>query len=66
MMPAALRTATVTSLEPVQMLRIAGDDLARLLAQIPALRRAIDKATAAHGGQVTTSAAATTTSLVPE
>lgn len=50
-----LRSATVSSLEPVEMLRIGGDELTRLLDQIPALRRAIDTATAAHGGGPKTS-----------
>lgn len=43
-----LRSATVSSLEPVRMLRIAGEDLARLLTEIPELRRVIAAATA-HG-----------------
>jgi CRP/FNR family transcriptional regulator, cyclic AMP receptor protein len=45
-----LRSATVSSIEPTQMLRIGGEDLSRLLGELPALREAIDAAMTAHGG----------------
>lgn len=45
-----LRSATVSSLEPAEILRIGSEELAGLLDEMPALREAIDAAVAAHGG----------------
>ncbi len=50
-----LRSATVSTLEPVEMLRIEGADLERLLRELPALRQAIDVTVVAHGGGTTNS-----------
>lgn len=44
-----LRSATVSSIEPSEMLRIGGEDLFRLLGELPALREVIDVAVSAHG-----------------
>jgi hypothetical protein len=43
-----LRSATVTTLGPAELLRIERDDLARLLDEIPALREIIDASVARH------------------
>lgn len=43
-----LRNATVTTTGPAEVLRIDGDDLARLLDEIPALRATIDTTVAKH------------------
>ncbi|MGO9693232.1 MAG: cyclic nucleotide-binding domain-containing protein [Mycobacterium sp.] len=43
-----LRSATVTTLGPAEVLRIERDDLARLLDEIPALRETIDATAARH------------------
>jgi CRP/FNR family transcriptional regulator, cyclic AMP receptor protein len=43
-----LRTATVTTTGPAEVLRIERDDLARLLDEIPALREIIDASIARH------------------
>ena len=44
----ALRTATVTTTGPAEVLRIEAEDLAVLLDEIPALREAIDQTLARH------------------
>lgn len=44
-----LRTATVSTLEPVELLRIEGSRLDTLLRELPVLRHAIDNTAAAHG-----------------
>ncbi|MGH3713087.1 MAG: cyclic nucleotide-binding domain-containing protein [Micromonosporaceae bacterium] len=49
-----LRTATVSTLEPVELLRIEGEDLDRLLREIPALGSAIDATVNRHVGRATT------------
>lgn len=46
-----LRSATVSTTESVEMLRIEGEDLTRLLGEIPALRDAVDATAAGHGGE---------------
>lgn len=43
-----LRSATVTTTGPAEVLRIERDDLARLLDELPALRAAIDETVARH------------------
>jgi CRP/FNR family transcriptional regulator, cyclic AMP receptor protein len=43
-----LRSATVTTTGPAQLLRIGRDDLARLLEEIPALRKIFDASIARH------------------
>ncbi len=43
-----LRSATVTTIGPAEVLRVDRDDLARLLDEIPALREAIDAIAAKH------------------
>lgn len=43
-----LRNATVTTTGPAEVLRIGGDDLARLLDEIPALKDTIDSTVARH------------------
>ena len=43
-----LRSATVTTIGPAEMLRIERDDLARLLDEIPALRETMDATAARH------------------
>jgi len=43
-----LRTATVTTIGPAEVLRIGRDDLATLLDEIPALREIIDASVARH------------------
>jgi len=43
-----LRSATVTTLGPAEVLRIERDDLARLLDEIPALRETMDATAARH------------------
>jgi CRP/FNR family cyclic AMP-dependent transcriptional regulator len=43
-----LRSATVTTMGPSEVLRIERDDLARLLDEIPALREAMDATAAQH------------------
>lgn len=43
-----LRSATVTTIGPSEVLRIERDDLTRLLGEIPALREAIDAVAAKH------------------
>ncbi|OMC09425.1 cyclic nucleotide-binding domain-containing protein [Mycobacterium sp. SP-6446] len=43
-----LRSATVTTMGPAEVLRIDRDDLARLLDQIPALRETMDATAAQH------------------
>ncbi|OMC52785.1 cAMP-binding protein [Mycobacterium sp. IS-836] len=43
-----LRSATVTTMGPAEVLRIDRDDLARLLDQIPALRETMDTTAAQH------------------
>ena len=43
-----LRNATVTTTGPAEVLRIARDDLARLLDEIPALRETMDATVARH------------------
>jgi CRP/FNR family transcriptional regulator, cyclic AMP receptor protein len=43
-----LRSATVTTTGPAQLLRIERDDLERLLEEIPALRKIIDASVARH------------------
>lgn len=43
-----LRSATVTTMGPAEVLRIERDDLARLLDQIPALRETMDATAAQH------------------
>ena len=43
-----LRSATVTTTGPAQILRIERDDLARLLDEMPALREAMDATVARH------------------
>lgn len=43
-----LRSATVTTTGPADVLRFARDDFARLLEEIPALRQAIDDTAAKH------------------
>jgi CRP-like cAMP-binding protein len=43
-----LRSATVTTTGPAQLLRIERDDLATLLDEIPALRKIIDESVARH------------------
>ena len=43
-----LRSATVTTIGPSEVLRIERDDLARLLDEIPALREALDATVARH------------------
>jgi CRP/FNR family transcriptional regulator, cyclic AMP receptor protein len=43
-----LRNATVTTIGPAEVLRIARDDLARLLDEIPALRETMDATMARH------------------
>lgn len=43
-----LRSATVTTIGPAELLRIERDDLARLLDDIPALREIIDASVARH------------------
>ncbi|MQA60570.1 MAG: cyclic nucleotide-binding domain-containing protein [Actinophytocola sp.] len=45
-----LRSATVSTTEAVEMLRIEGEDLTRLLRELPALRDAMDATAAEHGG----------------
>lgn len=44
-----LRSATVSTTEAVEMLRIEGEDLTRLLRELPALRDAMDATAAEHG-----------------
>lgn len=44
----ALRTATVTTTGPTEVLRIESDDLVGLLDAVPALRKAIDETLARH------------------
>ncbi len=44
----ALRTATVTTAGPAEVLRIESEDLVELLDEIPALREAIDETLARH------------------
>lgn len=44
----ALRTATVTTTGPAEVLRIESEDLVGLLEEIPALRKAIDETLARH------------------
>lgn len=46
-----LRSATVSTLEPVELLRIEGEDFAELARQVPALSSAIDASVARHGGE---------------
>ncbi|WP_235192480.1 Crp/Fnr family transcriptional regulator [Mycobacterium asiaticum] len=43
-----LRSATVTTIGPAEMLRIERDDLARLLDEIPALRETMEATAARH------------------
>lgn len=43
-----LRSATVTTMGPAELLRIERDDLARLLNEIPALRETLDSTAARH------------------
>lgn len=43
-----LRSATVTTTGPAEVLRIARDDLSKLLDEIPALRETIDETVAQH------------------
>jgi CRP/FNR family transcriptional regulator, cyclic AMP receptor protein len=43
-----LRSATVTTMGPAEVLRIERDDLARLLDEIPALRETMDETAARH------------------
>ncbi|HZC52217.1 MAG TPA: cyclic nucleotide-binding domain-containing protein [Mycobacterium sp.] len=43
-----LRSATVTTMGPAEVLRIERDDLARLLDEIPALRETMDATSAQH------------------
>ncbi|CPR05324.1 cyclic nucleotide-binding protein [Mycobacterium bohemicum DSM 44277] len=43
-----LRSATVTTIGPAEVLRIERDDLARLLEEIPALRETMDAVSAKH------------------
>ncbi len=43
-----LRSATVTTIGPAEVLRIERDDLTRLLVEIPALREAMDAVVAKH------------------
>jgi CRP-like cAMP-binding protein len=43
-----LRSATVTTTGPAEVLRIGRDDFARLLDEIPALRRTVDEIVARH------------------
>jgi CRP/FNR family cyclic AMP-dependent transcriptional regulator len=43
-----LRSATVTTTGPAQLLRLERDDLAKLLDEIPALRKIIDESVARH------------------
>ena len=43
-----LRSATVTTIGPAEVLRIERDDLARLLDEIPALRETMDETAARH------------------
>lgn len=43
-----LRSATVTTIGPTEVLRIEHDDLARLVNQIPALRKTMDATVARH------------------
>jgi CRP/FNR family transcriptional regulator, cyclic AMP receptor protein len=43
-----LRSATVTTMGPAEVLRIERDDLARLLDEIPALRETMDATAAQH------------------
>lgn len=45
-----LRTATVSTTAPVELLRIDGDALQTLLAELPALRRTMQDTAATHGG----------------
>lgn len=45
-----LRTATVSTTAPVELLRIDGDALQTLLAELPALRRTIHDTAVTHGG----------------
>lgn len=45
-----LRSATVSTKEPVELLRIEGADFTELTTEVPALRRALDKAVVRHGG----------------
>lgn len=45
-----LRSATVSSLDPVELLRLEGEDLIRLLDEVPEFAEALDSAVAAHGG----------------
>jgi CRP-like cAMP-binding protein len=45
-----LRSATVSTMEPVELLRIEGADLTRLLEELPVLAEAIDASAVAHGG----------------
>lgn len=49
-----LRSATVTTTGPAEVLRIKRDDLARLLDEIPALREAMDATVARHAPGETT------------
>jgi CRP/FNR family transcriptional regulator, cyclic AMP receptor protein len=50
-----LRSATVTTMGPAEVLRIERDDLARLLDEIPALRETMDVTAARHTPIVYTS-----------
>jgi CRP/FNR family transcriptional regulator, cyclic AMP receptor protein len=43
-----LRNATVTTTGKAEVLRIARDDLARLLDEVPALRKTMDETVARH------------------
>lgn len=45
-----LRSATVSTLEPVDLLRIEGDALEALLRELPTLRQTIHDTAATHGG----------------
>src|ERR1700742_2884772 len=53
--PGKLRSATVTTTGPSEVLRIERDDLARLLDEIPALRETMDVTAARHTPIVYTS-----------
>ena len=50
-----LRSATVTTIGPAEVLRIERDDLASLLDEIPALRETMDATAARHTPIVDTS-----------
>lgn len=50
-----LRSATVSTVEPIELLRIEGSDLTRLLDELPALRDALEAFAADHGGEPTSS-----------